>query len=61
MRIAETICKRLEAMSSDKSDEFQAVQPEQSLRKVAVILRNLSQEIRDGLLRSVNGKRRGGR
>ena len=56
MRIAETICKRLEAMSSDKSDEFQAVQPEQSLRKVAVILRNLSQEIRDGLLEALTEK-----
>lgn len=50
VRIAETICKRLEAMSTDEINEPQAVQSEQSLRKVAVILRNLSQEIRDGLL-----------
>jgi flagellar motor switch protein FliG len=52
-RIAETICKRLETISANRTDKALAAQPEQSLRKVAVILRNLSQELRDGLLGAI--------
>jgi flagellar motor switch protein FliG len=55
-RIAETICRRLKAISTGGSDEASADRPEQSLRKVAVILRNLSQGLRDGLLEAIKGK-----
>jgi flagellar motor switch protein FliG len=57
MRIAETICKRLEALTAS-TDTVQpaAAQPEQPLRKVAVILRNLSKELRDGLVNAVKEK-----
>ena len=48
-RIAEMVCKRLESVTSEKSNVPQA-SGDQSLRKVAVILRNLSKELRDGLL-----------
>jgi flagellar motor switch protein FliG len=56
IRIAETICKRLEATATADMGQMPAVRPEQSLRKVAVILRNLSKELRDGLLGAVRGK-----
>ncbi len=56
MRIAETICGRLQTVSTQGADGGPIVQPEQSLRKVAVILRNLSQEIRDGLLGAIKEK-----
>jgi flagellar motor switch protein FliG len=55
-RIAETICKRLEAATTVETGQMPAARPEQSLRKVAVILRNLSQELRDGLLGAIRGK-----
>lgn len=54
-RIAETVCKRLEAISSGAEGPA-IVRPEQSLRKVAVILRNLGKELRDGLLGAIQGK-----
>lgn len=54
-RIAETVCKRLEAVT-DTSGEATAARPEDSLRKVAVILRNLSKELRDGLLGAIRTK-----
>ena len=53
-RIAETISRRLEAISTGADGEVPAVRPEQSLRKVAVILRNLRQEQRDGLLGAIH-------
>lgn len=53
VRIAETICKRLDTISAGGTNETLAARPEQSLRKVAVILRNLSQELRDGLLGAI--------
>ena len=56
IRIAETICRRLESISTGGTDEALAARPEQSLRKVAVILRNLSQELRDGLLEAIKEK-----
>ena len=55
-RIAETICRRLEAITAVGAGEAVAAQPEQSLRKVAVILRNLGKELRDGLLGAIQGK-----
>ncbi len=50
-RIAETVCSRLEeaAGASGKS----AGGTDDSLRKVAVILRNLGQDLRDGLLTAI--------
>ncbi len=56
MRIAETVCRRLETVTTGGTDEAKTSQPEQSLRKVAVILRNLSQELRDGLLDAIKEK-----
>ncbi len=51
-RIAEAVCNRLEAFTSTRSSETQTG-PEQSLRKVAVILRNLGPELREGLLGAI--------
>ncbi|MCK4293762.1 MAG: hypothetical protein KAY65_11235 [Planctomycetes bacterium] len=51
-RIAEAVCKRLEAFTSARSGGA-AADPEQSLRKVAVILRNLGKELREGLLGAI--------
>jgi len=55
MRIAEMVCKRLDAFTTDKGNAPQ-VSGGQSLRKVAVILRNLSKELRDGLLGVIQEK-----
>ena len=55
-RIAETVCQRLEAVTTVGTDEVVVTRPEDSLRKVAVILRNLGQELRDGLLGAIRGK-----
>jgi flagellar motor switch protein FliG len=54
-RIAETVCRRLESVTAGGDDKSLA-RPEQSLRKVAVILRNLGKELRDGLLGAIRGK-----
>jgi len=56
MRIAETICSRLDDMTSGGAGEGGAVRPEQALRKVAVILRNLGKEVREGLLGAIEEK-----
>jgi flagellar motor switch protein FliG len=55
-RIAEMVCKRLENFT--RTREGGAVQEggEQPLRKVAVILRNLGKELRDGLLVAIQEK-----
>jgi flagellar motor switch protein FliG len=55
-RIAETVSKKLEAMTATKTGVPAEIQPEQQLRKVAVILRNLSKELRDGLINNIKGK-----
>lgn len=52
MRIAQMVCSQLETPEEGASDTGQ----EQTMRKVAVMLRNLSKEIRDGLLGSVTQK-----
>lgn len=54
-RIADTVCRRLEAITADGEGGLQ-VRPERSLRKVAVILRNLCKELRDGLLDAIQKK-----
>jgi len=55
-RIAEMTCKRLKAVEVNGGREARQAHPEQSLRKVAMILRNLGKELRDGLLRSIKEK-----
>jgi flagellar motor switch protein FliG len=56
-RIAEMVGKRIEALGAAR-DAGTALQtrPEQSLRKVAVIVRNLDKEIRDGVLEAIRQK-----
>ncbi len=54
--IAEAVCRRLEAIAVGGTDKALPSWPEQSLRKVAVILRNLGREIRDGLLGAIQRK-----
>ena len=49
-RIAETICKSLESFTPARRGLASQAGGEQPLRKVAVILRNLGKELRDGLL-----------
>jgi len=56
VRIAEMICKRLETVSSGRGGGVLQARPKQSLRKVAVILRNLGRELRDGLLGTIREK-----
>jgi flagellar motor switch protein FliG len=57
MRIAETICKKLEALTaSTGTGTSEGVQTEQPLRKVAVILRNLNKDLRDGLINTIKEK-----
>ena len=55
-RIAETIRKRIESLSAEQKGSSTQARPEQSLRKVAVILRNLGKELRDGLLGAIQQK-----
>ena len=55
-QITKTVCRRLEAIISGSAGEALPAQPEQSLRKAAVVLRNLGKEIRDGLLGAIHGK-----
>jgi len=54
-RIAQMVSSRLESAAAPAAAGAGA-KPEQSLRKVAVILRNLGQELRDGLLNAIKEK-----
>lgn len=56
-RIAEMVRKRIEApaVAREAGTSLQA-RPEQSLRKVAVIVRNLDKEVRDGILEAIRQK-----
>ncbi len=54
-RITQRVCKRIEAAASSASGTIQT-RPKQSLRKVAVILRNLGKELRDGLFSAIQEK-----
>ncbi len=56
--IAEAVCERLEAITAGGADKVLPSWSEQSLRKVAVIVRDLGKEIRDGLLNAIHGKDR---
>lgn len=56
-RIAQMVGKRLETMAAaHQSGTAMQVHPEQSLRKVAVIVRNLEKEVRDGVLEVIRQK-----
>ena len=55
-RIAETVCSRIELATTAGAGEVVAARPEESLRKIAVILRNLGKELRDGLLGAIREK-----
>lgn len=60
-RIAEMVNKRLEATvttqkASPEQQQQQQTSPEESLRKVAIILRNLEKELRDGVLGAIRQK-----
>lgn len=55
-RIAETVRRRLEAVITARGATASQARSEQSLRKVAVILRNLDKEVRDGVLSSMQEK-----
>ena len=55
VRIAEMVCRRLGDITAG-AGEMSAARPEESLRKVAVILRNLGKEVRDGLISAIKEK-----
>lgn len=56
-RIAQMISQRVETFGKEEqSSTAVQVRPEQSLRKVAVIVRNLDKEIRDGVLEAIQQK-----
>jgi flagellar motor switch protein FliG len=56
IKIAQIACKRLETGSAVNKNNFTRAETEQPLRKVAVILRNLGKELRDGLLGAIEEK-----
>jgi flagellar motor switch protein FliG len=56
VRITETVRKRIEAIATENPGSALRIRPEQSVRKVAVVLRDLGREIRDGLLSAIRGK-----
>ena len=56
VRIAEMVCSSLDVATSGDAGDEGAARPEQSLRKVAVILRNIGKGIRDGLLGAIEEK-----
>ena len=55
-RIAEMVYKRLETLKATREGDAVQEAGEQPLRKVAVILRNLGKELRDGLLATIQDK-----
>jgi len=55
-RVAEMVRRRIEGIKIAGAATAAQSQPEQSLRKVAVILRSLGKELRDGLLGAIGGK-----
>jgi flagellar motor switch protein FliG len=56
VRVAEMVRRRIEGIKIAGAATTAQSQPEQSLRKVAVILRSLGKELRDGLLGAIQGK-----
>jgi flagellar motor switch protein FliG len=57
-RIAEVVCKRLDVVTATEKAGHLPKQSKPSIRKLAVTLRNLGQDIRDGLLGIIRGKDR---
>jgi flagellar motor switch protein FliG len=56
-RIAEMVGKRIEALGAAReAGTALQTRPEQALRKVAVIVRNLDKEVRDGVLEAIRQK-----
>ena len=55
-RIAEMVNTKLKSFQTGATVQVTAVLPEQSLRKVAIILRNLGKELRDGMLIAISEK-----
>lgn len=55
-RIAQMVCERFKTAEQASESSTEQVTTEQSLRKVAVILRNLNKELRDGLLGVIQEK-----
>ena len=56
-RIAQMVRQRIEAFGTvEQSSGAIQAKPEQSLRKVAVIVRNLDKEVRDGVLEAIQQK-----
>ncbi|MBL7188350.1 MAG: hypothetical protein ISS70_18650 [Phycisphaerae bacterium] len=53
VRIAEMVCRRLVNITAGGAGEMSAARPQESLRKVAMILRNLGKEVRDGLVSAI--------
>ena len=49
VQIAETVCKRLDAVAADGASGALPIRIEPSLRKMALILRNMGKKFRDGL------------
>jgi flagellar motor switch protein FliG len=56
VRIAEMICKRIDEITAASKGAVVQTTSDQSLRKVAIILRNLAKELRDGLLSAIQQK-----
>ncbi len=56
LRIASMVNERLKAMSQPEAVAAAPQAADQSLRKVAVILRNLAKEVRDGLIGAIKEK-----
>lgn len=53
-RIAQMVGKRIESLGqAKKAGAVVQINPEQSLRKVAIIVRNLDKEVRDGVLEAI--------
>lgn len=55
-RITKAVCKRFEAVTTGQANEVLSAQSKPSIRKMAVILRNMGKEIRDSLLGFIRGK-----
>jgi flagellar motor switch protein FliG len=55
-RIAQLVQRRLESAGAGSAGPALPARPEQSLRQVALLVRNLDQEVRDGVLEAIRQK-----
>ena len=55
-QMAETVCRRLDAVTADGASETLPTRIEPSSRKMALILRNMGKKFRDGLFRAKRRK-----